>query len=82
MDILPLPWKRFDKMCCLYYTIHIKALIRISSNRQSHTERCRVMRGPWKTCYEYLFEPHTQRKPDCYALEITGAGYIPVGYAG
>ena len=46
--------KMFDKIVSLYYTIHIKAMIRISSNEQSHTEKCRLMRGLWKTCYEYL----------------------------
>lgn len=56
--------KMFDKIVGLYYTIHIKAMIRISSNEQSHTEKCRLMRGLWKTRYEYLFELHTERSEE------------------
>ena len=60
-EILSEVENRVDISFFVYYTDHIKAVIRISNKKQSHTEKCRLMRGLWKTCYEYLFEPHTEQ---------------------
>lgn len=42
-------------------------MTRTSSDLQTHTESGRMMRGAWKTDYEYIFEPPTEESGILFA---------------